>query len=173
MKSSDRISRKTRIFLKINKLLVWHICCDILVSDITDQSEVSLSEGHAPGMSKSDAVIQMIKATDKRTEKRHACDTKLKWTPLNRIAFNHGQEIFNCARALNFSNSGLYLETKYRLKPGMTIFVRVEESICGVSNLQDCDCLRTISFADVKWCQKLVKNGESYFGIGAKYLVHY
>ena len=117
--------------------------------------------------------MQMIKDTDKRTGKRHDCDAKIKWTQFNRIDFNYGQEIFYHARALNFSESGLYFETEYPLKPGVTIFFRIEVSRCGASNLGDCQCLRTISLADVKWCRDLAKNGESYFGIGDSYPIHY
>lgn len=115
----------------------------------------------------------MIKATEKRTDRRHDCDAKIKWTQFNRIVFNHGQEIFYLARVLNFSKSGVYFETECPLKPGIMILFRTEVSRCGVSDLEDGVCLRTISLAEVKWCQDLGKNGESYFGIGARYPIHY
>jgi hypothetical protein len=118
-------------------------------------------------------VMQMIEATDKRTDKRHECNAKIKWTQFNGISFNYRQEIFYRARVLNFSRSGLYFETKYPLKPGATILFRIEISGYGASNLEDCECLRSISLADVKWCGDLVENGESYFGIGARYPIHY
>ena len=51
-------------------------------------------------------VIRMIKDTEKRIDRRHDCDAKIKWTYFNRTAFNYGQEIFYRARALNFSESG-------------------------------------------------------------------
>jgi hypothetical protein len=118
-------------------------------------------------------VMQLIKTTEKRIERRQACEAMIKWTQFNRIAFNYGQEIYYHAKVLNFSKSGLYFETEYPLKPGMTILFRIEVSCCKASNLEDCECLRTISLADVKWCRDLVKNGESYFGIGARYPIHY
>lgn len=117
--------------------------------------------------------MQLIKATEKRTERRHECEAKIKWTQLNRITFNYSQEIFYHARALNFSESGLYFETEYPLKPGMTILFRIEVFRRKASNLEDCECLRTISLADVKWCRDLIKNGKSYFGIGASCPIHY
>lgn len=115
----------------------------------------------------------MIKTTDKRTDKRHNCNAGIKWRRFNRIEFNDGQENFYRARALNFSESGLYFESKYPLKPGITILFRIEVSDCRTLNLEGYECLRTISLAEVKWCRDLVKNGESYFGIGAKYPIHY
>ena len=114
--------------------------------------------------------MQLIKTTEKRTEERHACEARIKWT---RITFNYGQEIFHHARVLNFSESGLYFESKYPLKAGITILFRIELSGCGASTLEDCECLRTTSLADVKWCRELVKNGEFSFGIGARYPVYY
>jgi hypothetical protein len=117
--------------------------------------------------------MQMIKSAEKRTDRRHECEAKIKWMQFNRVSFNYGQEIFYRARVLNFSRGGLYFETEYPLTPGITILFRIEVSRGGASNLEKCECLRTISLADVKWCRDLVKNGESYFGIGARYPVHY
>lgn len=118
-------------------------------------------------------VIQMIKDTDKRTDKRHNCDAKIKWTQFNQIGFNYGQESYYHARALNFSKNGLHLKTEHPLKPGMIILFRLEASHCGASDLEDCECIRTISLAEVKWCKHIVKNGESYFGIGVDYPIPY
>lgn len=118
-------------------------------------------------------MIQMIKATEKRTDKRHACDAKIKWTQFNRTTFNYDQEIFYCARVLNFSESGLYFETAYPLKPGTTVLFRLETFRCGASDSEGYECLRTISLIEIKWCQDLLKGGESYFGIGARYPIPY
>lgn len=129
--------------------------------------------GHKPGKVEFFTVMQSIKATEKRTERRHKCEAKIKWMQFNRITFNYGTENSYRARVLNFSKSGLYFETAYPIKPGMTILFRIEVSGCKASNLEDCECIRTFSLADVKWCRDLVKDGESYFGIGARYPIHY
>jgi hypothetical protein len=132
-----------------------------------------LFEGHKPGKVEFFTAMQLIKATEKRTERRHACEASIEWTHLNRITINYSPEISYRARVLNFSKSGMYFETDYPLKPGMTILFRIEKSRCKASNLEDCECLRTISLADVKWCRDLVKKGESYVGIGARYPTPY
>lgn len=111
----------------------------------------------------------MIKATEKRTDRRHDCDVQIKWTQFNQPTFNFGQDIFYPARVLNFSQSGLYFESEYPLKQGTTILFRLETSGCGVLDSEGYECLRTISLAEVKWCQYFLENGESYFGIGARY----
>jgi len=118
-------------------------------------------------------VIQMIKDTEKRIDRRYDCDAKIKWTHFNRTTFNYGQEIFYRARVLNFSKSGLYFETTDSLKPGTILLFRLEASRCGASDSEDYECLRTISLVEIKWCQDLHQNGESYFGIGASYPIFY
>ena len=115
----------------------------------------------------------MIKTIDKRTDKRYVCNAEIAWSRFNRMELDYGQESLYRAKVLNCSVSGLYFESKYPLKPGNTILFRTEISGCGVSNLEGYECLRTISLAEVKWCRDLVKNGELYFGIGAKYPIHY
>ena len=115
----------------------------------------------------------MIKTTDKRIDERHACNAEITWTLFNRMELNYGQEALYRARVLNCSVSGLYFESHYPLKPGITILFRTEISGYGDSSPEGYECLRTISLAEVKWCRDLVKNGELYFGIGAKYPIHY
>ena len=83
-------------------------------------------EGHKPGEVEFFTMMQMIKVTEKRTDRRHECEAKIKWTQFNRESFNYGQEIFYHARVLNFSRGGLYFETEYPLQPGITILFRIE-----------------------------------------------
>ena len=118
-------------------------------------------------------VLRMIKAAEQRTDRRYACNARIKWTQLNRVASTYGDEVFYGARVLNFSKSGLYFETGHPLKPGITILFRLEGTCGGVSHLEDGECLRMISLAEVKWCRDMVSKGESFFGIGARYPIHY
>lgn len=124
-------------------------------------------------MVRSETDIQMKKETQKRTDKRQVCNAKIKWADFNRTTFNFGQETFYSARVLNFSESGLYFESGHPLKPGTTILFRLEVSRCGASDSEGYDGLRTISLAEIRWCQGLLRNGESCFGIGAKYPIPY
>ena len=118
-------------------------------------------------------VLQMTEAGGKRTDRRHACNARIMWTQLNRVATTYGEEVYYGARVLNFSKSGLYFETEYPLKPGITILFRLEGSCSGVYDVEDGECLRTISLAEVKWCRDLISKGEAYFGIGARYPIYY
>jgi len=116
---------------------------------------------------------QMIKATEKRKNRRHDCDAIIKWTQFNRTTFNDGQDTFYPARVLNFSESGLYFKSESPLKPGTTILYRLEASGCGALDSEGYECLRTISLAEVKWCQDFFEDGASYFGIGVRYPIPY
>jgi hypothetical protein len=116
---------------------------------------------------------QMIKDAEKRRDRRHDCDARIKWTQFNRTTFDYGQEIFYQARVLNFSKSGLYFEIGCHLKPGSTILFRIETPGCVAFDEEGCQSLRTISLVETKWCQDILKNGESYFGIGARYPIPY
>jgi len=42
-----------------------------------------------------------------------------------------------------------------------------------VSDFEGYHCVRSISLVEIKWCQEFLRNGESYFGIGARYPVLY
>jgi hypothetical protein len=116
---------------------------------------------------------QMTKNAEKRQDKRHDCDARIKWTQFNRTTFNYGEEIFYQARVLNFSKSGLYFETRCSLKPGTTVLFRAEASVCRALEHNSYENLRTISLVEIKWCQQLLKSGESHFGIGARYPIPY
>lgn len=115
----------------------------------------------------------MIKDTEKRTDKRQDCDGWINWAHFNRTAFNHDPEMFYRARVLNFSKSGLYFETTYYLKPGTIILFRLEEFVKKVPSIEGCECVRSISLVEIKWYHDILKNGESFFGIGARYPIAY
>ena len=61
------------------------------------------------------------------------------------------QSTVYAARILNFSPSGLYLETDESLKSGTTIWLRVNHCLTG-GTAADCpECLPSTAVADTKW----------------------
>ncbi|MGD9080742.1 MAG: hypothetical protein PVG96_15455 [Desulfobacterales bacterium] len=115
----------------------------------------------------------MAKDAEKRKDRRHACDARIKWSYFNRTTFHYEKEIFHPARVLNFSKSGLYFETIYSLKPGTILLFRSNAFDKKTSDFEGSECLRSISLIEIKWCQEFLWNGESYFGIGARYPIVY
>ena len=55
------------------------------------------------------------------------------------------------------------------IKPGTTIFVRLDILLSGTWGSSGQGWLRTISVGEVKWCKELAINGSNYFGIGVRY----
>ena len=147
----------------------------VLMANGSDRPEVSASRicVHGMAMPDDDIAFKMTKDIEKRTCKRHDCDATIKLTPFNRTAFNYDQETFYHARVLNFSKSGLYFETRCSLKPGSTVMFRMQTAGCKALDDEGYESLRTISLVEIKWCQELIENGESYFGIGARYPIPY
>ena len=115
----------------------------------------------------------IIKNAEKRKDLRHDCDARIKWTYFSRTTFNYSREIFYRARALNFSKSGLYFETTHALKPGTILLFRSETFSKKGPHFEDCECVRSISLLEIKWCQEFLRDGESYYGIGARYPIPY
>lgn len=78
---------------------------------MNDHPEVHLTGSRISGKVRFDTVLQMIKATEKRTDKRHGCDADMIWPQFNRITTNYGQAILYNASALNFRRNGLSVES--------------------------------------------------------------
>ncbi len=95
-------------------------------------------------------------------EERYNCEAKIKWSYFNKSSFYD-------AKIFNFSRNGIYLETPHEIKPGRTIFIRVETLLSKNMKLDDHECLRTITLGDVKWCNELSADGVSYFGVGVRH----
>lgn len=99
---------------------------------------------------------------EKRRADRHDCVAATKWSCVSQPFAHH-------ARILNFSSSGIYLETDVSLKPGTTVWIRVDQFLSGGTVADSSDCLATIFVADAKWCRELPKSRGSRYGVGLRY----
>ena len=103
-----------------------------------------------------------IDNTDKRGDLRHKCEAFLKWSYFNK-------EIYFDGKLINFSESGVYFETDHDLKPGATIFMKMEIDSLIKFNFLDHDGPRSVSMGEVKWRIDLSGNDQSCYGIGVRY----
>ena len=71
---------------------------------------------------------------------------------------------------MNFSGNGIYLETDQELKPGTTVWVRVDQRLSGATTADCSECLPTVLVADSKWRRELAESSGRRFGIGLRYL---
>ena len=102
-------------------------------------------------------------ATEKRRkEKRYNYEAKIKWSYFNKGSFYD-------AKILNFSQNGVYFETPHEIKSGRAILIRVETHLYKNMKYHKSLCLRTVSLADVKWCNESSKDGVSNFGVGVRH----
>ena len=101
--------------------------------------------------------------TETRYDERCGCEAIVKWS-----YFSEYMQHFD-AKILNFSRSGIYLMADQAIKPGTTIFVRLEILLSGTWGSSDHGWLRTIRIGEVKWCRELAINGSDYYGIGVRY----
>ena len=103
-----------------------------------------------------------IDNTDKRGDVRHKCEAFLKWSFFNK-------EIYFDAKLLNFSESGVYFKTGHDLKPGATIFLKMEMVSSSNFNFLDHEHPRSVSLSEVKWRIDLSGSDQPDYGIGVRY----
>ena len=94
------------------------------------------------------------------------CDYK---GPVTCAFFNSDR--FYHGRTMNHSDDGIYFESNFPVKPGASIYIRVENYSQAGLHAGACRCegIRTIGIAEVKWCRELPSVADSYYGIGLKY----
>ena len=103
-----------------------------------------------------------IENTEKRRQVRHKCEGIIEWSYFNR-ALNFD------AKLLNFSEGGIYFETGHDLKPGATIYLKMNMVSSGKINSLDPERPRSVSLGEVKWRINLSGRDESYYGVGVRY----
>ncbi|MBW2438996.1 MAG: PilZ domain-containing protein [Deltaproteobacteria bacterium] len=83
-----------------------------------------------------------MKHIERRLNKRHDCEASAVCSYFNT------NRSFD-AHILNFSESGLYLESRESLKPGATLLIMLKKCENGFSANKS-TCLRSLSLAEVK-----------------------
>jgi len=73
------------------------------------------------------------------------------------------------AELINHSEGGMCIRSRVKYNPSMSLFVRVKNFKSNDACIGDCNGLRSISLADVKWCQKVDDVELSYFKIGLQF----
>ena len=75
------------------------------------------------------------------------------------------------AKAVNHSPEGMYIETDLFLRPGASVYLRVDHQMPnnGSSGVFKCKGHPTVALAEVKWCRELTDAGDFNYGVGLKY----
>jgi hypothetical protein len=104
--------------------------------------------------------------TEKRTFDRHYCSVPIAFSYFNK---EHRFE----ARTNNYSAGGMYFKSSLFLKPGATVYIRIEDFNSDNSCTSICYGLRSVSLAEVKWCDEKSDTDVLSYGVGVKYFEPY
>ena len=101
--------------------------------------------------------------TEKRISERRSFSAEVRYAYFNK-------KPFYSARALNLSSSGMCFRSSLFIKPGSTLYIRLEKFNPEVLKTGIWIGLRTVTLAEVKWCREVPGDGDTPYGIGVKYI---
>lgn len=79
---------------------------------------------------------------------------------------------FYSAKTTNHSKEGLHFESNFPLKPGASVYIRVEDlslDASGSTKVSNYSGLRSLSLAEVRWCKETPDPAGNYYKVGLKY----
>jgi hypothetical protein len=86
------------------------------------------------------------------------------------ITFSHFNQIYSYdAKILNYGDGGMCFQCSHFLKPGATVCIRLKENQPFGSLEDNGNGLRSISLAEVKWCNEVPGAESITYGVGVKY----
>ena len=74
------------------------------------------------------------------------------------------------AKGADHSEDGLSFECNHEIKPGTIVFIRRDQCIQKGLKCEDCKGCKAITFATIKWCNKVKEMPAEKYRIGARYL---
>ena len=73
------------------------------------------------------------------------------------------------AQILNYCAGGICFKSSFCIKPGATLYIRVTKFYPNGCLTNDYGGLRSVTLAEVKWCNEVLDANKPFYGIGAKY----
>jgi hypothetical protein len=70
---------------------------------------------------------------------------------------------------MNYSQNGLYFESRSALQPGMSVLIRVQKNLAADSACEIREGFRSLTLGEVKWCEEFISKDSVYYGVGVKY----
>lgn len=104
--------------------------------------------------------------SDRRREKRFACNVPVEWAPLGAAEPAH-------ARLVDFSREGVGLESMREVPTRAVIRMQTAHAAaCGaVCDGAECPWPRSVAVAEVVWCRRQAPPGTGSYAAGAKLLI--
>ena len=99
-------------------------------------------------------------------EKRH----DERWPQMVPISFSYfNKESFFEGQTVNYGSGGMGFKSKFFLKPGTTVFIRLKKTNPnGIGNVVF-RALRSVTLAEVKWCREISDIDVPAYGVGVGY----
>lgn len=108
--------------------------------------------------------------TDTKIEKRACgrryCETDIFCTYFNT---NFSTNQYCDAKMFNYTQDGIYIESKAAFKPRTYIFIRDKGMSFQTAGASLLDGFRRIAVGEVKWCKEISGKGSYKYGMGVKY----
>ena len=99
---------------------------------------------------------------DQRVFERCRCSATIEFSHFNK---GHGYE----AQTLNNCDQGMCFKSEVMLQPGVIVCIRVKDLQSNDAWNFNCQGLRSVSLAEVKWCKEITNETGSFYEIGTKY----
>ena len=99
---------------------------------------------------------------EKRVCERHSLTADIAFSYFNS---EHSYD----AQVLNLGTDGMCFKSNFRPQLGATLCIRVKKIHPNNAGPRFYEGLRTVTLAEVKWCEEITGTGESPYGIGVKY----
>lgn len=99
---------------------------------------------------------------EKRACERHSYTASIAFSYFNK------EHCFE-AQTLNHSAGGMCFKSNFFLQPGATVYIRVKKFHPNNSCTGLCHGLRSVTLAEVKWCDEELDTDVFSYGVGVKY----
>ena len=73
------------------------------------------------------------------------------------------------AQVLNHGSGGICFKSSTLLQSGATVYIRVKKFQPNGPSNDDCQGLRSVTLAEIKWCKEFFNETETLYEMGAKY----
>jgi hypothetical protein len=100
--------------------------------------------------------------SEKRSNERRRHIIPIEYTYFNKKHYFESVTFNNSPEGMNF-RSDLFLQ------PGSIILIRIKKFHPNGPCRGDCKGLRSLTLAEVRWCQEIVDSNKSYYDVGVKY----
>ena len=99
---------------------------------------------------------------EKRTYERCGC------TALIAFSYFNKDQCFN-VKTINHGEGGMSFKSSFFLQPGATVYIRVKKFHPDGSGTVVCKWLRSVTLAEVKWCNEELDADAFFYRVGVKY----